>query len=155
MDSFSIERMTLTQQQLADNFMAPIKYRKQGTVEARLAYEGETIVTVIDGEIETINHAHEGDIVICAVKNEEYIISRDKFDARYRGAEPTSLYQSYEPCGTTYAVPWYRGPAVFKASWGEDMIINNGDYLCSPTLRPDGDLYRIEADAFLKSYTRD
>ncbi len=155
MDKFEVYRMTLTQEQLGGSFVNPLKHRKLGLVEARLANEGETIVTTIDGEIETINHANEGDVVIRSVKDEEYIISREKFDARYQGDELTADFQTYASCGVTYAVQWYHGPAIFKASWGEDMIINNGDFLCSPTLVPDGDLYRIEASAFYKSYALD
>ncbi len=145
-------RKTYTQDQLAELFTDPERYQKVGVVEARLAIVGETIVTVIDGEIETINAAQDDDVVVKNPGGEEYIIARTKFEKRYDGAPLTHDYQNYLATGTTYAIEWEHGRGQFEASWGETMIINNGDMLCSPTREPDGDLYRIEAMAFAETY---
>lgn len=146
------KRTIFSQDELTQYFVSPRLYQKTGEVEARIAKTGEMIATVIDGEIETINYALDGNVVVKNPSGEEYILTRGKFDSRYRGPEPDDEYQTYEATGTTYAVEWTHGPGEFKASWGEMMIINDGDYLCSVTKAPDGDLYRIEAEAFATTY---
>ncbi len=145
-------RKTYSQDSLVKYFTDPQHYKKIGTVEARLARKGEMIATVIDGKIETINHAGADDVVVKNPSGEEYILAMPSFTKRYRGPEPSPEYQTFHATGTTYAVEWHHGPATFKASWGEMMIIDDGDYLCSVTEEPEGDLYRIEAGAFAETY---
>jgi hypothetical protein len=57
-----------------------------GTAIARLATADEKIITILDGEVETINTAAEGDVVITGPKGEKYIINATKFEARYKGS---------------------------------------------------------------------
>ena len=147
-----IIRKSYTQDNLSKYFTDPQLYKKVGTVDARLAIPGEMIATVIDGEIETINNAVEDDVVVRNPHGEEYILARTKFEKRYDGPSLSHDYQTFLATGTTYAVEWTHGPGEFKASWGETMIINDHDFLCSVTEEPDGDLYRIEAEAFATTY---
>ena len=144
--------MIYTQTDIASFFHYPKQYRKTGHVACRLAEAGEQIVTILDGEIETTNVAQEGDLVVRGPKGEEYILTESKFSSRYSGPAPTGLFQTYEATGTTFAVQWPHGPTRFTASWGETMIINHGDYLCSPTEVPSGDIYRIEREVFEQTY---
>jgi hypothetical protein len=141
-----------SQEHLAEYFLDPQLYKKVGVTKARLAQQGERIETVVDGKVETTNTANAEDVVLKGPKGEEYIISGDKFRARYAGPSLTDEFQSYHPTGTTYAVEWSNGPARFKASWGEMMIIEDGDFLCSPTEVPQGDLYRVEGEVFDQTY---
>lgn len=147
-------RKTYTQEELAKYFVEPELYKKVGTVEARYAIPGEWIATVIDGEIETTNTANDGDVVVKNPGGETYIIDASKFERRYEGPTLSHDYQTFLATGTTHAVRWDHAPARFKASWGEMMIIDRGDMLCSPTREPDGDLYRIEAEAFETTYEK-
>ena len=124
------------------------KYKKVGTVVARAASEGEKIDTVIDGVKETTNTAHKGDWVVTGPKGEEYIISGEKFDSRYKATDKPNVFKA---TGVCYAIE-YRGLAFqFDASWGERMIMKSGDYLAS--LSPTGsEPYRIEREVFHKTY---
>jgi hypothetical protein len=152
-DLLNPRRDTFTQEELADYFVSPRHYKKFGVVDARWAIPGEWVATFLDGgKFETANRAGSDDVVVKNPGGEHYIISADKFRKRYRGDDLDQDYQSYRAVGTTYAVEWTEPPAQFKAAWGEMMIIDHGDMLCSPTRVPDGDLYRIEYNAFAETY---
>ncbi len=114
---------------------------------ARPAIAGETVVTVINGEVETSNNANEGDMIITGLAGEEYIIPGNKFH---------KLYEIVE--GTTYKTKPDSVQAVevsetfsFLAPWGSEMICNVGDYI---VYRSEQDVYRIERTEFLKTYTQ-
>lgn len=145
-------RRKLSQDELAGYFLDPDLYKKVGLVQVRRAQDGERIDTIINDEVETTNTAHAGDVVIKGPKGEEYIITQEKFEGRYTGPELSDDYQDYTPTGTTYAVEWTDGPILFTTAWEELMIMDDGDFLCSPTEVPSGDLYRIESGAFGLTY---
>ena len=145
----------MNQEELSKHFINPEKYNKFGSVLARLAKEGEIINTVIDGVVETKNKAKKTDVIITGPENEEYIIDFNKFNARYIGPNLSYKNRVYSAVGHCYAVKWTGESTSFVASWGEKMIINDGDWLCSPTKIPDGDLYRIEKNVFNKTYEKD
>lgn len=151
-DILTESRKTFTQADLAKYFTSPVLYKKYGEVNARLATKDEIIATIIDGKVETINTAGDDDVVIRGSQDEEYILDRTKFLSRYKGPELNGDYLPFRATGTTYAVEWQHGEGRFKASWGEIMIIDDGDWLCSITSTPDGDLYRIAATAFDDTY---
>ncbi|QJT71152.1 hypothetical protein GR11A_00115 [Vibrio phage vB_VcorM_GR11A] len=129
-------------------------YSKFGTVRARLARKGDVVITEIDGVKETENRAKSSDVVVTGVKGEQYLVDIRKFKERYRGPKLTYTDQVYNAVGETYAARWTGAPLKFTASWGEAMIIEPGDYLCSTTQQASGDLYRIERSAFKESYRR-
>lgn len=130
-------------------------YKKVGAVMARLAKIGEEIVTVIDGKVETKNTAKENDVIIKGLKGEEYIIGHEKFKARYTVNNlVSSEFSSYEPNGTCIAYEYQGESMVFTAPWNEDMIVHNGDFLAT-TDSTVPEVYRIERDAFFKTYKKD
>lgn len=128
------------------------KYKKFGEVKARLARDGEKINTIIKGEKETETVTELGDVVITGVSNERYIISIDDFKKRYDGMPLLKSNQLYDAKGITFAGEWRFGDMDFINSSDEEMIINDGDYISSPTLQAAGKLYRIEKSVFPKTY---
>jgi len=129
-------------------------FQKKGEVQARKAVEGERIDTVINGELETTNVAKKGDVVVKGVKNEEYIMSKEKFDNRYSGGEVGDTFSTFKAKGKTWAMEYVGKPIEFVASWGEKMILKTGDFLCNPEKDKPGDLYRIEKSAFAETYEK-
>ncbi|WOL24395.1 hypothetical protein fHeYen902_049c [Yersinia phage fHe-Yen9-02] len=146
----------LTQSDIAKYWKKDIahKYKKYGHVLARQSSGGETVVTEIGGKVETQNVTKSTDMIVTNPGGEKYVIDIDKFKKRYSGPSPDAHDQKYSATGTCYAFG-YKGPSLqFIASWGEPMILNSGDYLCSITFEPNGDIYRIEKQAFLDTYRR-
>lgn len=129
-------------------------FQKKGEVLARKAIEGEKINTIIDGELETTNVAKKGDVVVKGVKDEEYIMSKEKFDNRYSGGEVGDAFSTFKAKGKTWAMEYVGKPIEFVASWGEKMILKTGDFLCNPEKDKPGDLYRIEKSAFKQTYEK-
>ena len=129
-------------------------FQKKGEVLARKAIEGEKINTIIDGELETTNVAKKGDVVVKGVKDEEYIMSKEKFDNRYSGGEVGDAFSTFKAKGKTWAMEYVGKPIEFVASWGEKMILKTGDFLCNPEKDKPGDLYRIEKSAFNQTYEK-
>ena len=129
-------------------------FQKKGEVLARKAIEGEKINTIIDGELETTNVAKKGDVVVKGVKDEEYIMSKEKFYNRYSGGEVGDAFSTFKAKGKTWAMEYVGKPIEFVASWGEKMILKTGDFLCNPEKDKPGDLYRIEKSAFNQTYEK-
>lgn len=151
---FSQNKMkTFWEKMIADNNV--LKYKKFGTIKAKLAKDGDVINTIIKGEKETETTTKEGDVIIFGILGERYVINKETFKKRYLGMPLTKSYQIYDSIGKTYAALWEDSNEEFIDSWGEDMIINTGDYLCSPTKKPNGQIYRIQKDAFIKTYKLD
>ena len=129
-------------------------YRKKQTVAMRPALPDEVVETVIDGERETVNTAKTGDYVVRGAKGEHYIISpetqAERYDAPIGSPQPDG-YRHYAAKGTIHAFCYEGEPFTFVASWGEDMIVNPGDYIGTPALGS-GEFYRIEKTAFAETY---
>ena len=137
------------------------KYKKVSEVFARPAIDGEKIITIINGEEETVNIAGKNDVVIQSLgKNkEEYIIDEYKFQDRYDLLENEDNipegFKRYRSKGFCYAFK-YSGESVhFIAPWGEDMLLKDGDYIVSTDLYELDDIYRIEKDVFKETYVED
>ena len=132
-------------------------YEKFGAFDCRAAKAGENVLTIINDQIETTNVARDGDVVVRGPKGEEYIISLKKFVDRYRVDKAlTDDYQKFETKGRVLAY-MHIGPSFkFVASWGEEMIVDDGDYLATPcNLIPlgfDDEVYRIERTVFNETY---
>ena len=128
------------------------RYLKQGAVNAKLAVKDEKVKTEIDGVVETVNTAKENDVVIKGSSNELYLINIDKFKARYNvEKELSSDYQEYKAIGECFAFEFKGEGFSFIAPWGEEMIVENGDFLASPNAEIT-EVYRIEKNAFKKTY---
>ncbi len=122
-------------------------YQKFGTVTAIKATSKQSVKTVIDGKTETTNVANIGDYIVTGASGEKYVLTADKFKSRYKKVKDNI----YEAVGECNAVKYVGKAFKFKAPWGEDMICENGDYICSTAL--DGsDVYRIEKEVFKKTY---
>lgn len=131
-----------------------VKCQKFGRVFVNYEPVGTEIHTIIDGKIETKNTVkHEDDAVITGPKGEKYIISAQTLKDRYKKVGDSPKGEVYAPTGKILAVK-YVGPSFsFPAPWGENMICNNGDYLCA-TLEKPSEVYRIEKGAFFQTYKK-
>ena len=132
-------------------------YKKSGTFKARNGKAGEHIVTEIDGEKETEKTVKDGEIVIKGPKGEMYVVSSKKFNERYKvDKELTDEFQDYKAKGLIRAYEYDGTSFYFTASWDEDMLCHNGDYLAAPVQSPDDDhveeVYRIERSVFDETY---
>lgn len=129
-------------------------YRKSADVDIRPAVPDELIETVIEGERETVNTAKPGDYVVRGPKGEQYIISAEILADRY-GPPLTAAqddgYRQYPAKGGLYAFRYEGEPFKFVAPWGEDMIVNPGDYIGTNVLGSN-EFYRVEKDAFAVTY---
>mmetsp|Transcript_981 Transcript_981/g.2492 ORF Transcript_981/g.2492 Transcript_981/m.2492 type:complete len:199 (+) Transcript_981:60-656(+) len=137
-------------------------YHKTAYVLARPATPGESVETIVDGKVETRNTAKEGDMIVLNVNadGERYIAKRETFAKKYEdagGEADEEGMKRYNPKGVIRAVEvsdteMAKIPAhSFVAAWGEEMIVEVGDFLALP--HPDGgEIYRIEKNAFGKTY---
>lgn len=136
-------------------------YKKIGTAFARKAKVGEHISTEIDGEVETTNTAKENDVIMKGPKGELYIVSTAKFKSRYEDTDKlsdeftefvaTGLIRAYQYKANHFSIK-------FIASWGEEMICKEGDYLAT-TVKNETDenveeVYRIESSVFSITYKK-
>lgn len=156
-----IKEVSLSQQEMKKQFdenkNRAEKYQKVGMFDCRAATDGDTIVTVINGEKETSNKAKAGDVAVKGPEGEEYIISQSKFEARYHsdGKELTNKFQKFQTKGFVLAYMYEGKSFKFVASWGEEMLVNDGDYLASTSLTfPVDEVYRIEKKVFGKTYKK-
>ena len=129
-------------------------YRKKTSALIRPAKAGERVETWLDGERETLNTAKAGDYVVRGLKGEHYIIGADALVDRYGpplGAPDAQGFRRYVAKGNAYAFRYDGKPFKFVAPWGEDMIVNPGDYIGTAEIGSDR-FYRIEKDAFAETY---
>ena len=129
-------------------------YRKQGNVAIRPAAAGEVVETSIEGERETTNTAKAGDYVVRGPKGEQYVITPEILAERYAapvsGSGPQG-FREYPAKGTLHAFQYQGPPARFQAPWGEDMIVNPGDYIGTTHLGS-GHFHRVEKNVFAETY---
>ena len=130
-------------------------FKKQGTVQARPAVEGEQITTTLaSGAHETVNIAKANDWVMTNPSGEQYIISKEKFFGRYESASEDGIYQAKGYCRAIKNP--FNKPIEIMASWGSpqtgdencmiaDICDSNGDNI-------GGEPYLIDAKAFTETY---
>lgn len=128
-------------------------FKKYGTVLARPAKDGERVITVINGVKETENVAKSGDYVVQNPGGEQYIISADKLNSRYKKATGgKSPWRAYTAKGECWGFKYNGTQFTFKAPWGEDMLVQKGDMIVSTNPKGGDDIYRIEKKAFAATY---
>lgn len=128
------------------------QFDKFGNFIVTKAYAGQKIDTVINGVKETTNTAKEGDNIVTGISGETYLIDDKKLQSRYEFVAKTPEGDSYRATGHCFSVK-YHGPSfTFTAPWGEEMICDEGDFIASTSKDNLDDVYRIEADAFEKTY---
>ena len=129
-------------------------YRKRQNVPIRPAVPGEVIETVIEGQRETVNTAKAGDYVVRGAKGENYIITAqilaDRYGPPISGPRADGYYE-YPAKGNCYAFRYEGEPFKFVAPWGEDMLVNPGDYVATGEVGSNL-FYRIEQHAFAETY---
>lgn len=150
-------------------------YKKNQEVEYRYGVIGETINTIIDGELETTFTIPDDGIKYIVIKNiksefqEEYVVKEEKFKVRYDIIEePNDTYGRamakgeivgiianhsiiYHIFGGVYNKEKDRREAKFVASWGEEMLLVEGDIIALPYPAMN-EVYRIERKAFESTY---
>ena len=141
-----------------------LRYRKRGTFIARPAEPGETILTIVAGKLETLAGAEWGDVVLMNVEVgssvERYLIKAAMFDKRYERTGRTlstdgHCWMVVSARGQVDAFRYDGPPIAFEAPWGEDMLLEAGDWLARPTDGAQDDIYRIERRAFEQTYSED
>ena len=111
---------------------------------------GMAVVTVLPDGKETSNTAEYGDIIVCGVSREKYVIKAAKFPKLYMGP----IGRTVIPEQTPLMVARYTKPQTitFEAPWGEQMVCKAGDYVVREA---DGNgYYRIAKAEFEKTYER-
>lgn len=137
-------------------------FQKSRNVFARKAKEGEHIVTITGDGVETQNTASKDDYIVMnqTEASEQYIMSKKKFRNRYNYiCRAEGSFNSYASKGRVVGVELTEHlmqqlglshPFHFQATWGQEMIAKEGDYIVSPT---DGtEIYRIARKEFFETY---
>ena len=129
-------------------------YRKFQSVHARVATKKESVVTLTPSGRETINLANPGDYIIRQLDDEQYVLSKEKFESRYTQTSVTDGdWRIYEPTGKIRAYRYWGPYMYFEAPWGEKTVLNNGDFLASPLDL--SEIYRIDQKSFEQTYVED
>jgi hypothetical protein len=184
-----VEKVSIPSQEATVKMMEPIllekgaMYKKTGRAFLKRAILGEKVETVLDGKLETTNTAKEGDWIVRAdtASQERYLLPDAKFQKLYNQTSVSFIdhpdakeleaegFQAFVPCGRIAAVQasakllaQYFPQGKFAAAWKADMLVEVGDYLCSPA-PPDGEglpesiteVYRIERGAFAITYVQE
>lgn len=139
-------------------------YKKKGLFFFRAPVEGETILTIVAGKLETFKRAEESDIIIRNVSlgssAETYVISKKKFNERYDPLYSTPHiidgleWGEAEAKGVLDAFMYIGEPIGFKAPWGEDMVCEQGDFIGRPVPGAEDDIYRVEKETFYLTYEK-
>lgn len=136
-------------------------YKKFGTFDFEV-HRGDPIevITEIDGVHETKNTAQNNDYIMTGASGEKFILKPNQFTKRYKVIDsipkesiaPGDVFAGKaEAIGECWAIQYAGQPQEFMAPWGEPMILNIGDWLCSPNEQIT-EAYRIEKETFSKTY---
>lgn len=164
--------MPLTQEEMLKKYGQRIekegkRFRKSAIVQAKPAKEGESVVTITDGKVETKNVAKKGDWLVVNPTGEEYLLPDEKIKSRYEKLDHLDAvllknkldgFDYFKATGKVMAIVADDKDATedptFIASWGEPMILESGDVLAMP-IGSKPEIYRIEGDVFDKTYEYD
>ena len=111
------------------------------------------VVTYTKDGKETENTAQIGDIIMSGVFGEMYVLKGAKFPKLYDLlADGKTVVPNQSP-RTVTEIPenCLDGDTYFTASWGEKMVLKNGDFL----VRDGENFYRIAREEFLETYVWD
>ncbi len=134
---------------------APV-YKKNVRVKARRAMPGEEIRTILkDGSEETVNVAREGDWVVTNPDEESYVVSGEKFFARYEATGNKGVYAAKGYCR---AIPNpFKKPIEIMAPWGSPQRGDENCFIadtCDPDGNREGKPYIIDGHAFRETYRK-
>jgi hypothetical protein len=153
----------LTKGQLLELFESKKRmyFKKKGLFLYRLAIEGETILTIVIGKLETIKQAQSNEVVLRNIElgssAETYIINRKIFDKRYDITDKKHIIdgQTWIVCVAKGQIETfcYSGETIkFMAPWNEQMICEQDDWIARPLGGDKLDIYRIEKNTFAQTY---
>mmetsp|Transcript_137328 Transcript_137328/g.342427 ORF Transcript_137328/g.342427 Transcript_137328/m.342427 type:complete len:183 (-) Transcript_137328:29-577(-) len=144
-------------------------YKKTAKMHAKRLSEACTVVTMIDGKVETQKEAQAGEWLMHGTEGERYAIPPACFESRYAHDRPEPAadqaladegFQLYQATGRCLAhqvtdeeVARDFPAGKFMAAWGEPMSLEPGDYIASP-LPAANEIARIAASAFAHTYER-
>lgn len=118
--------------------------------------EKRVVVTNIAGAKETQNTASRGDVVMMGKQGEMYVVPCGKFLKLYNVTDGVAQPRQEKRIVAMITKKVWRAvgvqgdSVVFKAPWGEDMMLKAGDVLVKD---PSGDgFYRVEKEAFKMTY---
>jgi hypothetical protein len=123
------------------------------SVDCRMTWSIATrplnITTMLDGK-ETSNKANHGDFVLCGPRGERYVVRMEKIGQLYERSKEDPSVLIVKRGDKPRMVAEYTGvDGVFKASWGEMMKLNTGDFV----VREDKNkFYRVERSVFHETY---
>jgi hypothetical protein len=130
--------------------------KKTAQVIAFSTNVGEQVATIMkNGHVVTTNTAKAGDRRIVNPSGEQYLISADKFAARYNATEKPTIYI---PKAAPIQITRLAENVEFVAPWGELMQIRAGGVLATTdTANPSGigrnDVYGIQKEEFAETYS--
>lgn len=145
---------------------AILPYAKFGEVFFRPATFNECVFTMTSGQLETTKTSTFGDVVLRNIaiggSFEQYIIgSVAKFLSRYEIVEgfsanvDGSCWGKATPTGKVNGVEYFGPSFSFESPWGDDMIVNEGDFIVKIPGEEINKVYRIEREAFDLTYALD
>jgi hypothetical protein len=127
----------------------PRPYKKSGQFSYILCTAEEEVISIIDGQEETRNHAAPGDYILTGTRGERFVVKPEAFEKRYRITAPGKAEAQGRCWGNVY-----EGAAFdFDSPWQEGATIHcePGDYLVSPN-EQFSEAYRVEKQIFEETY---
>jgi hypothetical protein len=122
-----------------------------------VAAQETPVATVLGGKTETRNTALAGDFVLCGPDGEQYVVAPAKVVALYNLSEtvlvprklPRRVARVSRAHFERHGLSKTTVSAVFVAPWGEQMLLQPGDYVVQDGTKGH---YRIAAASFRKTY---
>lgn len=113
------------------------------------------VETILNDKLETINVCRRGDFVITGPMGEKYVVTPVKVIKLYNIVDGFMYTRKQHRIVAKVTAKimrklGFKNTISFKASWGEDMILEAGDYLVKDGVG----YYRIESKAFTKTYVK-
>jgi hypothetical protein len=148
----NINMQTWNKEELVNFFEAQPKkfYKKRGRFLCRPAEDGETVLTIVVGKLETLKKAKRSDVIIRNIEigssAETYIIDDPVFRKRYDVVDEKHIIdrQEWTVCLAKGKIEasLYAGETVqFVAPWNENMICEAGDFIARPLGGDPKDIY--------------
>ncbi|WP_213348010.1 PGDYG domain-containing protein [Candidatus Vampirococcus lugosii] len=147
-DNLGLKFFPVMKKKLLYNFVKSIE--DMPTMSYTIVKDKKNILTIITNTSngnETINNAKEGDIIISGIRGEKYVIEGNTFSNLYEGEIGSDIYPEQSP----RYVAIYTGNKQFhfKAPWGENVLLNPGDYIIKEDV---GKYYVIAKEEFEITY---
>lgn len=161
----SIPQKDLIKLLMPDLVSNDMHFKKFKSIKARNAVAGEKIVSYTSDGRETEKVARQGEYVVenQTSANELYIVSKEKFEQRYRlKTDLDGTWSEYDPLGEVKAVKVdnelmillnQKGSFHIYAGWGSPQRVERDDYLVAPLPNPK-EIYRIGRQEFEETYQK-